>query len=401
VQLELARARGNLRERFGDFGEWTPLEERGLLSYDRGAAGLLRSLPPAVALTTQRTCAPEIVACCDELAYHGLRAIRETPARAGLPALGYAHVRGQAGPSRVNEAEARVIVQFLVERREALLAAYPEAKSLTDVVAIRTPFRAQASFIAERLADALRACRMRAEPDLAIGTPFQVQAPVPLVMFSHVLEPDADWALVDDGPNLLALALWGATDGFFFFGDLRGLARRPAGSPSGVLAKHLLAQTANRLEGLPTSFYGPAAELEAVDTPQGHHALFDEALATATEHLLIVSPLAGIALASDSVPRRLAELARRGVRVTIFSDGEAADGLAASLRAAGVDWRVLDSIPASALAIDRSALYEGSFAWLGAGDETGAPSPGKGWLVRGPGAAEAVDELRRYYEMNA
>jgi len=400
VQLEEARSRAKLHERFGDLAPWTHLQERGLLSYDRSAASLLRALPARVSLTAQRRGAPELVACCEELAHPGLHAIREAPARGSLPVLGYAHVRGRGEPrgaSRVNEAEARIIVQFLIERREELLRTYPEAKCLADAVAILTPFAAQASFIAERLAEALRACHLRAEPDLAPRTPFRQGTAVPVVLYSHVLEPGEENALVDARPNLLALALLRASEHFVFFGDVRGLAQRPPDSPSGVLAKHLLASPANRLEGLPASFYGPDAELAAVDTLENHLALLDEALAGAAERLTIVSPLAGHGLPSDATLHRLPEIARRGIRVSIVSDCEIADGgvpLAASLRAHSIEWCVAGTIFASALAVDGSALYEGSFAWLGA---PGPSRAGKGWLARGPGAARAADELRRYY----
>ena len=164
-----------------------------------------------------------------------------------------------------------------------------------------------------------------------------------------------------------------------------------------MLAKHLLASPANRLEGLPASFYGPDAELAAVDTLENHLALLDEALAGAAERLTIVSPLAGHGLPSDATLHRLPEIARRGIRVSIVSDCEIADGgvpLAASLRAHSIEWCVAGTIFASALAVDGSALYEGSFAWLGA---PGPSRAGKGWLARGPGAARAADELRRYY----
>jgi hypothetical protein len=398
VQLDETRSRAALRESIDDSALRERLERRCLLSYDRSGASLAKALPARVALATLRACAPEIVACCDELAYHGLRAAATAPPRDGLPALGYAHVRGRGearGASRVNEPEARTVVQFLVERRAELLRAYPQAKCLADVVSIVTPFRAQASFIAERLADALRACRMRAEPDLAITTPFALRGARPVVLYSHVLGPGDDGALVDGRPNALALTLWSATDHFFFFGDVRGLAKRPADAPSGVLAKHLLARAGNRLEGLPTSFYGADAELAAIDTPEGHLALLDEALANATEQLTIVSPLAERDLSSGATLRRLAELAGRGVRVSVFSNAEPSDALAASPH---IEWHELDTVLASALAIDRSALYEGSFAWLGAGGEPGAARSGMGWLARGPGAAAAVDELRRYYQ---
>jgi hypothetical protein len=401
VQLEEARSREYLRERFGDLDSWTQLDERGLLSYDRGAASLLRALPARVALTTQRDRAPAIVACCDELAYHGLRAVREAATRGSLPALGYAHVRGRGearGASRVSEPEARNVVQFVIERREELMRAYPEAKCLADILAIQSPFEAQAASIAERLAAALRACRMRAEPDLAVGTPFASGNAVPVVLYSHVVEPGEDYTPFDARPNLPALALWGATDHFLFFGDVHGLASRMPGSPSSVLAKHLLATAANRLEGLPTSFYGPDAELMQVDTQAAHLAFLDEALAGATEQVLIVSPLAERDLSSEATLQRLAELAQRGVRVSIFTDRRSADGGAASAGAGVIEWHVLDTILASALAIDRYALYEGSFAWLGASADPGTTHTGRGWLARGPDAAAAVDELYRYYE---
>ncbi|MGP6157964.1 MAG: hypothetical protein ACLPYS_10765 [Vulcanimicrobiaceae bacterium] len=399
IQLSEARSRAHFEARLGEFTAWPHFVERGFISYDRCPGALLQAPPARVELTGERNCAPEIVACCDELAYHGLRAVRQTPLRGNWPALGYAQIRGrceQRGASLVNEPEARNLVQFVIERREELLRTALEAKCLADVVAILSPFAAQAAYIAERLADALRACRMRAEPDLAIGTPFALHAPVPVVLYSHVLGPGDECALVDARPNLLSLALWTATDHFLFFGDASRLAHRPPGSPSAVLAKHLLANPANRLAGLPTSFYGADVELAAVDTPADHRALFENALTNAAERLLIVSPLDERGLA-DATRQRLVELARRGVRVRIFSDREPPGGCAA-LREDGVEWSVLEPLLASALVHDEDELYEGSFRWLAAEDEPGAANAGSGWLARGPGAARAVDELCRYYE---
>ena len=111
-------------------------------------------------LSEHRRCVPEIIGYCNDLAYHG-RLEPKRPSEPGypLPRMGYAHVQGQSqrvGGSRRNLTEAQMIAAWIAERREFLEALPHESKDhpkplLKDIVAVVTPFSAQAHLIRQEL----------------------------------------------------------------------------------------------------------------------------------------------------------------------------------------------------------------------------------------------------------
>lgn len=243
-------------------------------------------------LTTHWRCVPNIIAYSNDLIYKRIKPLmpmRSPVEHEGLPMMGYAHVRGnseRSGSSRTSDAEARIIAQFLVNQRERLLAPY-QADALAKVVAIVTPFSAQAYLIRQRLGEALRARGLEREPDLVVGTVSSLQgAEARIVLYSHVVSPSDRSSYVDAKPNLLNVAVSRAQDHFLFFGDLASISNRPISTPTGLLYNHLVRDQANRLMDVPTSFYGTHADVQRITELAGHQAFLQEALESAREEIL-------------------------------------------------------------------------------------------------------------------
>ncbi|MCB1033449.1 MAG: AAA family ATPase, partial [Acidobacteria bacterium] len=96
-------------------------------------------------LKEHRRCVPEIIAYCNTLVYGGqLEPHREALASRSLPAMGWAHVKGEARPYRgswVNPGEAWAIARWLRQHREELETLY--GRPLDELAGVVTPFAAQ------------------------------------------------------------------------------------------------------------------------------------------------------------------------------------------------------------------------------------------------------------------
>lgn len=194
-------------------------------------------------LAEHRRCVPEIVAFCNELAYAGrLISMRPALSKRILPPFGYIHVSGKAeqvGTSRKNIEEIETIVQWLKANQKKLETFY-DGLSLSEIVAVITPFAAQNELLQQRLRGNF--------PDMTIGTVNALQgAERPIVLFSSVYDATYNGTyFFDRGVNMLNVGVSRAKDSFLVFGNTAVFSPE-ASTPSGLLARYLFAAKSNAI----------------------------------------------------------------------------------------------------------------------------------------------------------
>ena len=196
-------------------------------------------------LVEHRRCFNEIIAYCNDLAYHGLlKPLRGSfsgqTEKHPLPALGFIHIEGNSkseNGSRSNEQEAIAIANWLIKNREAInnFYAHPQ-KRVEDHVGIITPFAAQKHILKKVLKKAGFDTRK-----LTVGTVHALQgAERSVIIFSPVYASNESSGsfFFDRGVNMLNVAVSRAKDSFLLFGDT-SVFNEKASSPSGMLIRHL------------------------------------------------------------------------------------------------------------------------------------------------------------------
>ncbi|MCC6953084.1 MAG: AAA family ATPase [Deltaproteobacteria bacterium] len=407
-QLKIVRAE--------DDRAWEKAERRGLLSSSGSLMRLaLRSSrfiegnSLGVFLSEHRRSIPKIVDFANQLAYRGrLVPIRPDPAVRHLPAFGYVHVPGvssRSGKSRINLQEADEILAWLLEHEQRLLEAF-EAKSLEEVVAIVTPFAAQAR--------ELRKAFPRRLNRLTIGTVQALQgAERPIVIFSPVYDRNStSFMYFDQNVNFLNVAVTRARDSFLVFGDMEIF--KPEGTlPSSTLARYLFESNENEIPRSTTAPERevPGAESERLVTLAQHREILRDAFRSARSELMIVSPtISAGAINADRIEDLIRIALDRGVKVTIYTDnlldcpnGEmkpaSKEGRERIINA-GATLHVVRRVHNKSLAIDDHTLVEGSFNWLSAVRREGSDHQKleRSSVYRGATVAGEIEFLRHEME---
>jgi energy-coupling factor transporter ATP-binding protein EcfA2 len=330
-------------------------------------------------LSEHRRCVPDIIAYCNELAYAGrLEPKRPLLADYPLPHMGYAHVPGLSsrdGGSRANVAEAEVIAKWIAERRGTFSTLY-EGKSLGEVVAVVTPFKRQKVLIQEKL-------RRLGVEGLTVGTVHALQgAERHVIIFSPVYGGlDPSMPFIDEGVNMLNVAVSRAQDSFLVFGNMERFNSDAAALPSGKLARHLFSGESNEI----TDIEVPARVLSRPDTVvqrlrtlEDHREALADSIARAVRGVWIASPyISSHAIEADALTGAVRRAVGRGVTVTVYVDAtlnrapSGAERKAAAegrrmLADSGAVVKVVRPMHNKTICVDRSRLIEGSFNWLSA-----------------------------------
>ena len=189
---------------------------------------------PGIMLRDHYRCLPEIIAYCDELTYEGLlRSVRTPVENAPFPAMGYAHIRGQAekaGRSWRNALEARTIADWLHQNYDAIMewGNQPEKQKpgskqrpLDEIVAIVTPYRPQVSYLRNEIKKKF-ADKENEIKELTVNTVHALQgAECDIVIFSPVVRAQSNTTpLHDRSDRILNVAVSRAKDAFLVFGDM-------------------------------------------------------------------------------------------------------------------------------------------------------------------------------------
>jgi len=343
---------------------------------------------PGVTLVNHRRCLPEIIGYCNELCYEGALIPRRTPASdPGNPhplQFGLIHVPGhgeRAGGSRINILEGACVSGWIAENADDLESRYPNLP-LADIVAVVTPFRAQARVITTRLKQYLGE---RADK-VVVGTVHSLQgAERPVVLFSPTYSSHQPQTLFfDRGPNMLNVAVSRAKDQFIVIGDIDVI--QGGQHPSRLLFERMI--QAGGPMAFPTN--GDPLANAAVHTwgdgpsnrlvgREAHDQWLDEVLGRPTiNRLTIVTPLLSIN-SLRQYGERLAQAAMRGAQVDLVISRPLNTGgnrhalFRSAIESLGknrVIVRQADQVVGSAAFVDNEAWVFGSGSILGApGDE--------------------------------
>jgi hypothetical protein len=338
-------------------------------------------------LSEHRRCWPEIIEICNALVYRGLLVCKRTgDERRIVPSLGYVHIPGQdsySGRSRYNLAEAAAIAKWLFLRRKEIETAYQdERKSLDQLVAVVTPFVAQAKEIRAALKS-----EFGGYPGITVGTVDALQgAEYRLVIFSptYGVATTHNRTRFNQNPSILNVAISRAQDAFLVFGNMHLF--KPVGThPSAVVGRFLFKGGDNELKDVPTELLLPCQDLppgRLIRDLQSHRDVLAEALAAAHFRVVIVSPfLSYAALEADAVAEKIRRARDKRIRVTVVSDPtlnqnrSQFDRCKQALEEGGATFYTADGpgVHSKLILVDNSWLVVGSFNWLSAVRDARSP----------------------------
>ncbi|MBX2809296.1 MAG: AAA family ATPase [Cellvibrionaceae bacterium] len=361
---------------------------------------------PGIFLDEHRRCRHEIITYCNHLIY-GNRLIPKTPPRKQtppLPPLGWAHVRGQennVGGSRSNLLEAKAIAAWVKENSAQWCAHY--GKSIDNVVAVVTPFKAQAALVRKQL-ETLDSTFS----SMTVGTVHSLQgAEKPIVIFSPTYNQDtARGVFFDNKPNMLNVAVSRAKDSFVVIGDMR-LFRKNDKRPSSLLGKMLFASADNELSGVDGNYSFPQQWLvhaERISHLENHRQVLRDSIIQCKprQQIIITSPWITLrAIQADNLCHLISEaINQRAIAVTIIVDHELSTkepshkGREAInlLRNAGATIFKINRMHNKTLINGADTITEGSFNWLSASRQANSQYARHevSWRISGANAKQAI-----------
>lgn len=203
-------------------------------------------------LSEHRRCYDEIIAYCNELVYGGrLEACRGSRAndkknKMKFPVMGHYDIpsgkagKGPDGNSRINKAEANKIVDWIKHNYDYIFGCYPEVVDKKQILAIITPFKAQAAYLKRRLGEELGK-----DNDIDVGTVHTFQgAERKVIILSTVYGENDQCSFINDNESLMNVAVSRAKDAFWVFGAYDCLDKIPD-TASGLLRKYVKAKIDN------------------------------------------------------------------------------------------------------------------------------------------------------------
>ncbi len=331
-------------------------------------------------LIEHRRCLDPIIAYANQYVYQGkLKPMvgKKHHFKHTLPSHGYFHIPSVSksqGSSRINGTDAEVIVQWLQAHKETLETTY--AKAIHQIVAIITPYKAQAYQIRQMLMQ----MDSRSYQHMIVGTVHALQgAECPVIIYSNVL-PNNSTAYVGGHYNLLNVATTRAKHSFLVFGNM-GVFDPTQNNALGNLAKWLYAhpkgQLSNQLYYQSETFHSTI--VERIHTLQKHIKVLYRAFERAKQELIIVSPYISYhAVNSKDLLSKIENAKNRGVAITVYTDrylDRCNNSIILKkntqkgrqlLNEYGVVLRIINGIHNKAIIIDNTILVEGSFNWLSA-----------------------------------
>lgn len=331
-----------------------------------------QNLARGMYLLEHRRCNDDIISYCNALSYKGyLIPMKGNPATL-FPSMSYVDVpqglEDKEGTSRINPIEASAIVAWMVDEREKIEAHY--GKMIGDVVAVITPFKAQAKSISELLKAALG---KEVAESIVVGTVHSLQgAERSIVLFSMVYAKKAGY-FFDKSPNILNVAVSRAKDSFIAFGN-HDLFNNGSSNASARLYERLTSELPLPIsdhihEVIHQSFdAGYQANTRMILTLAEHDKFLEDVLNRATGSIIIISPWV-----SGYVLKKYAEMMKealaRGVAITVYTDQQKnseKQDVISDYQQLGIKIRLAKNLHSKNIIVDDKAVTFGSFNWLSA-----------------------------------
>ena len=364
---------------------------------------------PGMFLSEHRRCRKDIIQISNDLIYKGkLQPLRPEPAIAPpLPALGWAHVRGECirhNGSSCNLKEADAIAEWIASNAKAWQHFYK--KELDQLVAVITPFSAQKKAVAKALSNIAQKTGQAALKKITVGTVHALQgAERPIIIFSTVSDPQSGTGFLDSSASLMNVAVSRAKDSFVVIGNM-DIMNPVVKTPLGILARALF-ERGQEVEGVQGNWTLPVLPsqvplIERVSTPNEHTSMMDYALDMAQDgqQVLIVSPfLSQKGALCEAVVSRIKAAVQRGVEVSVVTqrwqrtNREEHQMCVEGLKACGAQCYCIDRIHMKTLAWP-GHIAEGSYNWLSVYREHGGKANlDSSWKVYGRRAKQAIEAV--------
>lgn len=242
----------------GNPEEFVKLEERGLNTSHSSVMKLALGACPyykfdkGLFLSEHRRCYDEIIGYCNDLVYKG----RLEPMRGSgiadekrleimgsFPIIGYHDIAvafsEKVGSSRKNTTEAKATAQWIKSHFNELYHAYKAVDDKIkedEVIAVITPFKAQANEIRKQLQIAFGSTSI----PVAVGTVHTFQgAERKIIIFSTTYGANESGFFIDRNLNLMNVAVSRAKDAFWVFGSIECLKKGESSSAKGLLYQYV------------------------------------------------------------------------------------------------------------------------------------------------------------------
>lgn len=186
---------------------------------------------PGVTLTNHYRCRRSIINICNDMVYQGILTVVDAatePKNEWRSPLGFLVVPGTStrlhSGSRCNIEEAKMIGRWVKEQAESILSHYGPEKTISDLVAIITPYKGQVKFLRREIANQFNEDINDKEAlanKMVIGTVHSLQGSERMiVLFSMVdtANPE-DTHFYDEDPSLINVAISRAKEVFIIAVD--------------------------------------------------------------------------------------------------------------------------------------------------------------------------------------
>lgn len=348
-------------------------------------------------LKEHRRCPDKIISYSNKNVYQSkliLTKGNKRKAKTELPLKGFMHIDSvseKIGNSRRNIQDALTIAKWIDNKRTELEKAFDE-KPITDVLAIVTPYKSQASLIKNELLK----INKKAYQKLISGTVHALQgAEIDIVIFSTVIAP-GDSTFFADNLNMLNVAVSRAKSSFLVFGNLNTIdatKNNPLGRLKQWLQEDDDCELSNKIV-----FDNKQTDKDVirVNDLKTHVGTLNRAFEIAKSELIIVTPfISSNAIECDtikffdvndketinssridSVKTQLINTVNRGIKVVVITDSTldiyknqlkpTAQKGREIIKQSGAKLKLVDGMHSKTIIIDNDIIIDGSFNWFSA-----------------------------------
>ncbi|WP_075590751.1 AAA domain-containing protein [Labilibacter marinus] len=348
-------------------------------------------------LKEHRRCPDKIISYSNRNVYQNkliLTKGNKRKANTDLPLKGFMHIDSASekiGNSRRNIQDAIIIAKWIENKRLELENSFGK-KPISDVLAIVTPYKSQASLIKNELLK----LNKKVYAKIISGTVHALQgAEIDVVIFSTVLTP-GNSTFFADNLNMLNVAVSRAKSSFLVFGNLNTIdatKNNPLGRLKQWLQEDEDCELSNKI-----IFDSKETEdgVKRINDLKTHVGTLNRAFEIAKSELIIVSPFISSnaiecealkcfdnsaketinSIEIESVKKQLRATVNKGVKVLIITDStldtnnnqlkpNAKKGREI-IEQSGAKLKLVDGIHSKTIIIDNDIIIDGSFNWFSA-----------------------------------